>query len=77
MQSFFHEPAQQADRVAQLDRYLPQKIRLQIEQNYYAKVNEQAQLDQVARNEEFLSNPLHFTFRKDRKDNRGDEKTGR
>jgi hypothetical protein len=59
MQVSFHEPSQQADRLSQLDRYLPQKIRFQIEQNYYAKVNEQAQLDQVARNEEFLGNPLN------------------
>ncbi len=39
-------------------RYLPQKIRTQIEQNYYARVNFQAELDYVARNEDFLADPL-------------------
>ncbi|MCB0191885.1 MAG: hypothetical protein KDJ65_08075 [Anaerolineae bacterium] len=44
--------------VPQLDRYLAEKIRVQIEQNYYAKVSEQAELDCVARDEVFLANPL-------------------
>jgi len=41
-----------------VDRYLPAKIRHQIEENYYARVNIQAELDYVAHNQEFLANPL-------------------
>ncbi|MCB0225989.1 MAG: hypothetical protein KDI02_20040 [Anaerolineae bacterium] len=43
--------------VPQLDRYLAEKIRVQIEQNYYAKVSEQAELDYVARDDVFLADP--------------------
>lgn len=41
-----------------LDRYLPERLRVQIEQAYYAKVNQQAVLDVVARNPEFLADPM-------------------
>lgn len=41
-----------------VERYLPAKIRSMIEQNFYAKVNQQAFLDTVVRNEDFLADPL-------------------
>ena len=40
-----------------LNRYLPEKIRTYIEQNYYAKVNQQADLDHAVLDEDFLKNP--------------------
>jgi hypothetical protein len=43
----------------QLDRYLPEKLRTLIESAYYAPVGEQAHLDQVAHNREFLADPLN------------------
>ncbi|MEM7116266.1 MAG: hypothetical protein AAF614_27765 [Chloroflexota bacterium] len=50
----------------QVERYLPIKIRSMIEQNFYAKVNQQAFLDTVARNEDFLADPLqHVTVYSD------------
>ncbi|MCB0164926.1 MAG: hypothetical protein KDI79_11910 [Anaerolineae bacterium] len=52
------EPSSATYSVPQLDRYLAEKIRVQIEQSYYAKVSEQAELDCVARDEGFLANPL-------------------
>jgi len=42
----------------ELDRYLPEAIREKIEKTYYAKVNQQAELDHVVRNKEFIKNPL-------------------
>ncbi len=41
-----------------VERYLPEKIRTYIEENYYAKVQQQAELDYAARDENFLANPL-------------------
>ncbi|MEA5565365.1 hypothetical protein [Anabaena sp. UHCC 0399] len=45
-------------QLLQVDRYLPEKVRTYIEENYYAKVNQQAELDYAARNEDFIANPL-------------------
>ncbi|NTU83821.1 MAG: hypothetical protein HGA45_31350 [Chloroflexales bacterium] len=50
----YHHP----ELLSQLDRYLPERIRTQIEHDYYRLVGEQAQLDQVAHNAEFLADPL-------------------
>ncbi|MGJ5633192.1 hypothetical protein [Nostoc sp. CALU 1950] len=41
-----------------VERYLPEKIRTYIEENYYAKVQQQAELDYAVRDENFLANPL-------------------
>ncbi len=54
----FNEDSHLDMQLSQLDRYLPKKIREQVEQNYYARVNQRAELDYAARNEEFLRNPL-------------------
>ncbi len=43
----------------ELNRYLPESIRENIEQNYYAKVNQQATLDQAVRSKEFIEDPLN------------------
>ncbi len=45
-------------KLTHLDRYLPARIRTYIEQNYYAKVNEQADLDHAAFDEDFLKDPI-------------------
>ena len=46
-----------------LDAYLSSEIRIQIEQQYYAKINAQAQLDQLADNLAFLAAPEnHVAF---------------
>lgn len=45
-------------QLMQVERYLPEKVRSYIEQEYYAKVNSQAELDYVGRDKEFLKNPL-------------------
>lgn len=42
----------------QLDKYLPEKIRHKIEQDYYAKITEQAQLEAAMRDPDFLVHPL-------------------
>ena len=42
-----------------VSHYLPEKVRNFIENNYYAKVNQQAQLDAVARDESFLKDPIN------------------
>ena len=44
----------------QLDRYLPRHIRAHIEQHYYARVNEQAHLEHIIRDPEFLRDPAHY-----------------
>ena len=41
-----------------MNQFLPEKIRNYIEQNYYAKVNQQADLDHAAFDEEFLKDPI-------------------
>lgn len=43
--------------LSQLDKYLPQQIRSQIEARYYAQVNEQARLDHLINDSEFLREP--------------------
>lgn len=49
-----------------LDHYLPADIRTQIEQKYYARINVQAQLDQLATNPDFLATPEnHLAFYSD------------
>ena len=48
-----HDP----ELMLQVDKYLPEKLRLRIE-SYYARVSEQAQLDVVVFNEEFLASPM-------------------
>src|SRR5262245_30913104 len=45
------------DLALQVGRYLPAEIKTGIEQNYYAKVEEQAHLDRFARDPEFLEHP--------------------
>ena len=41
-----------------VNQFLPKKVRTYIEQNYYGKVNQQAKLDVVANDEEFLKDPV-------------------
>lgn len=49
--------------LAQLDRYLPEKIRHKLEQDYYTKITEQARLEVSMRDPDFLQNPLeHITL---------------
>jgi len=43
----------------ELDRYLPDSIREKIEKSFYARVNQQAELDQVVRSREFIEDPLN------------------
>lgn len=46
-----------------LDHYLSPKIRSQIEQQYYARINAQAQLDQLAADPDFIASPeAHVAF---------------
>ncbi len=45
-----------------LDKYLTKKIREKIEQDYYAKINEQARLDNALRDSDFKSNPLEHVI---------------
>jgi len=40
-----------------LNRYLPEEIRVHIEQTYYAKVEQQAKLDYAINDQDFLANP--------------------
>ena len=47
-----------SEQMLHVDRYLPEKIRAKIEHDYYARVNEQAQLDRVAHDAAFLASPL-------------------
>jgi GAF domain-containing protein/CRP-like cAMP-binding protein len=42
-----------------LDRYLPETIREKIERTYYARVNQQAELDQAVRSKDFVEDPLN------------------
>lgn len=49
----YHAP----DLMAQVEKYLPERLRTRIE-GYYAQVSAQAQLDIVAYNDEFLANPM-------------------
>lgn len=42
----------------EFERYLPERVRLHIEQEYYARVNAQATLEQVLLDPEFVQNPL-------------------
>lgn len=58
MSSYHTERHHTHDLFRQLDRYLPEKLRATIERDYYARVGELAQLDQVAHNAEFLSDPM-------------------
>lgn len=49
--------------VSQLDKYLPEKIRHKIELDYYTKITEQARLEVIMRDPDFLQNPLdHITL---------------
>lgn len=41
----------------ELDKYLPRQIREKIEEYYYARINAQAHLDQLAQDQTFLENP--------------------
>ena len=41
----------------QLDRYLPERVRVQIEQQFYARVNAQARLEQIIHDPEFHRDP--------------------
>lgn len=51
---------------ALLDRYLSSSIRAHIEQEYYERVSQQAELDVAAANVEFVNNPLqHVTLYSD------------
>ena len=54
-------PANDRHRVSEsdIDRYFPHKLSTQIERSYYARVNEQARLDVLAYNDEFLSAPMN------------------
>ena len=55
----YPEPGSYGLEFSQVDHYLPEKVRHFIEQHYYAKVNEQAKLDVVARDESFLKDPVN------------------
>ena len=51
------------DATTQLDRYLPEKIRAEIEQRYYARVSAQSCLEALAQDEAFLHDPTrHVAF---------------
>lgn len=58
MKTYSSERYHSPELLRQLDRYLPEKIRATIEGDYYGRVGEQARLDQVAHNPEFLADPL-------------------
>lgn len=58
MPSYSVERHHNPELMQQLDRYLPERIRAQIEESYYRLVGELGQLDQVAHNAEFLADPL-------------------
>ena len=47
------------NQFSQLNRYLSEEIRAQIEQNYYAKVEQQAKLDSLIKDKDFLADPMH------------------
>ncbi len=47
------------ERTRQLDRYLPESVRMLIEGEYYAKVSEQAQLDLLQKNKAFMTDPFN------------------
>ena len=54
---------------AVLDTYLPETIRTEIEQTYYAQVNAQARLDQAVLDPDFLDAPFkHVAFFSDHGD---------
>ena len=49
--------------LVQLDAYLSEELRLEIEKPYYARVNEQARLEHLVRDREFLERPdRHVAF---------------
>ena len=45
-------------KLSYLNQYLPENIRTYIEENYYAKVNQQADLDHAVFDETFLKDPI-------------------